>query len=442
MKKILFAAIALIMVMVSCVKDPQYPGVTLNVTRNPTAVQANDDVTVTATIASFGDVTAKLVYTIEENEPVTVEMTPGAEKNVFIGVIPGQADGTKVSYYVEAIGDLVTQSSVMEYVVGAEAVNYKVLRFNELNGNDYDETNGNDKYIEIYNEGVDRINLTGVVLVKDGDSEKPVWTGDENVTIEAGGYLVLYSQKSQAASSCPENLIFSSGLSASKPVRMQLFDPAGEQIDDFNLVTCVTPATASYSFYEGKWYHAPATPGAANVQGEMEVEGLQEGDTPEPPTPDGPDYSKLVLNELNGKQKCIELYNMGDVDLSAENMTMYKDGNDSVPIWIGDARVVVPAHGFVVLYGGDEPAVDYPDIDPIYYFNSGLSPKKVVRIALFEPDGTLRDEFIRGHGEWGDKITDVGESSFSRVPDGGEWKLTDPTLGDNNPLEGEEIPQD
>ena len=443
MKKILFAAIALIMVMVSCVKDPQYPGLTISVTRNPNAVQADDEVVVTATVTSFSDVTAKLVYTIEEKEPVTVEMKAEATKNVFTAVIPGQPDGTKVSYYVEAVGDLIARSAEAEYTVGAEAVNYKVLRINELNGNDYNEENGNNKYIEIYNNGIDKINLKGVTLLKDGANDKPVWVGDENASIEAGGYLVLYSQKATIPDNWPENLVFGSGLSASKPVRMQLFDPSGESISDFNLVTCETPALASYSFIDGNWYHAPATPGTANAEGTALVEGLDNGDTPEPPTPDQPDYTKLVLNELNGNEKCIELYNMGNVDLSAENMTMYKDGNDTVPIWTGDARVVVPAGGYVVLYGGDDPAADHPEIDPIYYFYSGLSPKKVVRIALFMPDGTLRDEFIRGHGQWGDKITDVKEKSFSRVPDGGEWKLTDPTLGGANPTEGgEDIPQD
>ena len=433
MKKILFAAIALIMVMVSCVKDPQYPGVTLNVTRSPMAVQADDDVTITATVTSFNDVTAKLFYTIEEKEPVTVEMKAGDTKNVFTGAIPGQPDGTKVSYYVEAAGGLIARSAEMEYTVGAEAVNYKVLRINELNGNDYNAENGNNKYIEIFNGGLDKINLKGVKLEKDGAS---VWVGDGDASIEAGGYLVLYSQKATIPDNWPANLVFSSGLSASKPVRMQLFDPSGESISDFYLVTCVTPASASYSFIDGKWYHAPATPGAANAEGTAPVEGLDNGDTPVL------DYSKLVLNELNGNQKCIELYNSGTVDLPVENMTMYKDANDTIPIWTGAANMVVPAGGYVVLYGGDDPATDHPDIDPIYYFYSGLSPRKVVRIDLFMPDGTLRDEFIRGHGEWGDKITDVKEKSFSRTPDGGEWKLTDPTLGSANPETGDDIPQE
>ena len=54
MKKIMFVALALLMGLASCVKDKQYPGINIsNVSYAPTAVQADDDVTVTATITSF-----------------------------------------------------------------------------------------------------------------------------------------------------------------------------------------------------------------------------------------------------------------------------------------------------------------------------------------------------------------------------------------------------
>ena len=73
MKKIMFVALALLMGLASCVKDKQYPGINIsNVSYAPTAVQAADDVTVTATITSFKDFTAKLVYSIDEAEKAQV----------------------------------------------------------------------------------------------------------------------------------------------------------------------------------------------------------------------------------------------------------------------------------------------------------------------------------------------------------------------------------
>ena len=350
MKKIMFVALALLVGLASCVKDKQYPGITIsNVSYAPTAVQAEDDVTVTATITSFNEFTAKLIYsyTNENGEeldgltPVTVKMTTGAEKDVYTAVIPAFPNGTTVSFYVEAEGELKAQSPAMEYTVGAVAIDYTVLRLNELNGND--------KFIEIYNSGAEAINLNGVYIEKDGAQN---WLADNTVKIEAGGYLLLYSEDVQAdMPDYPESLIFHSGLSAKKNVRIQLFTPAGESIDDFNLVDidqndpAYIPAPASYSRNaDGNWYYADATPGAANVDGEVALLGLEGGDTPEPPTPDEPDYTNLVLNELNGDAKFIEFYNMGNLDLSLEGMYITKDGVEDDIKWTGDSTHIVPAH--------------------------------------------------------------------------------------------------
>ena len=429
MKKILFAAIALIVLMASCVKDPQYPGVTIsNVTYNPTAVQADIPVTVTATITSFGEFTAKMVYTATDAAPVEVAMTPSDEKNVFNATIPGFANDVTVSFYVEADGELMAKSSVYEYTVGAVALDYSGLRLNEINGND--------KFIELYNGGAELLPLNGVYIEKDNEQ---CWAADNTLILEAGAYLLLYSNKVEADHpDYPANLIFNSGLSEKKPVRIQLFTPAGVSIDDFNLVECVTPATASYSLNaDGLWYHAEATPGAPNVEGTDPVLGLEGGEIP---IPDEPDYTNLVVNELNGDTKFIELYNKGDKDLALEGLYMTKDGGEEA-IWTADATIVAPAHGYVLLYSSKVQA-DHPEVDEHHIFQGGLSAAKTVLITLYMPDGTERDHFSRGTtGEWGQDISSVAPKSFARVPDGGDWKLADPTPDAANPGEGEDIPQ-
>ena len=438
MKKIMIVALALLMGLASCVKDKQYPGINIsNVSYAPTAVQASDDVTVTATITSFKDFTAKLVYVINEESK---ELAMTAAEDVYTAVIPAQPNETKVSFYVQAMnGEVTAVSPTMEYEVGAVAIDYSVLRLNELNGND--------KFIEIYNAGADAINLNGVYIEKDGAQN---WLGDNTVKIDAGAYLVLYSEDVVADHpDVPEALIFHSGLSAKKNVRIQLFTPAGVPIDDFNLTNidandpAYIPAPASYSRNaDGKWYYADATPGAANVDGTVALLGLEGGDTPEPPTPEEPDYTNLVLNELNGTDKFIEIYNKGDMDLSLEGMYIMKDDYVAGATWTADATVVAPAHGYVLLYSEDV-QIDMPDYPENLIFHSGLSSKKTVRITLFMPDNTVRDEFTRGTtGEWGQTISDVKPKSFARTPDGGDWKLADPTPGEANPAEGEDIPQE
>lgn len=436
MKKIMFVALALLMGLASCVKDKQYPGITIsNVTYNPTAVQENDEVTVMATITSFQKIIeAKVVYTID-GESLTLAMTEGTD-NLYKAVIPAFADGTTVSFYVEADNNEVTAASpVMEYTVGAVAVDYSVLRLNELNGND--------KFIEIYNAGADAINLNGVYIEKDGAQN---WIGDNTVKIDAGAYLVLYSEDvTLDHPDVPETLIFHSGLSAKKNVRIQLFTPAGVSIDDFNLTNidandpAYIPAPASYSRNaDGKWYYADATPGAVNVDGTVALLGLEGGDVP--PTPPTPDYTNLVLNELNGDTKFIEIYNKGNVDLSLEGMYIMKDDYVAGATWTADASVVAPAGGYVLLYSEDV-TLDHPEVPETLIFHSGLSAKKTVRITLFMPDGTVRDEYTRGT-EWGLTISNVAPQSFARTPDGGDWKLADPTPGEANPAEGEDIPQE
>ena len=437
----MFVALALLMGLASCVKDKQYPGINIsNVSYTPTAVQAEDDVTVTATITSFKDFTAKLVYmTDEESKAIELAMTESAG-DIYSAVIPALPDGTKVKFHIEAMnGEATAASPEMEYEVGAVAVDYTVLRLNELNGND--------KFIEIYNTGVDPINLNGVYIEKDGTQN---WLADNTVKIEAGGYLLLYSEDVVADHpEYSESLIFHSGLSAKKNVRIQLFTPAGVSIDDFNLTNidandpAYIPAPASYSRNaDGNWYYADATPGAVNVDGTVALLGLEGGDTPEPPTPEEPDYTNVVLNELNGTDKFIEIYNKGNLDLSLEGMYIMKDDYVAGATWTADATVVVPAHGYVLLYSEDVQA-DMPDYPENLIFHSGLSSKKTIRMTLFMPDGTVRDEFTRGTtGEWGQTISDVKPQSYARIPDGGDWKLADATPGAANPATGDDIPQE
>ncbi len=440
MKKILFVALALVLGLVSCVKDKQYPGITItNVSYSPTTVSSNSLVTVTATITCFNTFDATVVYTAN-NITNTLAMTGNGE--TYTAVIPAQPDETTVSFYVEASNaDAKATSATLSYTVGAVQIDYSVLRLNELNGND--------KFIEIFNNGTEPINMNGVYIVKDETATN--WTGTSDVTIEAGGYVVLWSvDVQQDHPEVPEYMIFSSGLSAKKNVRIQLFTPAGAPIDDFNLTQIElngeaygypnNQAPASYSRNANTdWYYSDATPGAVNIDGTNIVLGLEGGVTP-PPTPD---YTNIVLNELNGTTKFIEIYNKGELELSLEGMYITKDGNETDIKWTGDASHVIPAHGYIVLYSIDT-QLDHPELPDNMFFNSGLSSKKTVRIALYMADGTERDVFTRGStGEWGLTISDVKPQSFARTPDGnGDWKLADETPNAANPATGDDIPQE
>lgn len=269
MKKIYFAIITIAVMLcgVSCVKDQMYqgPATISEVNFTPGSVQPWDEVTVTATISDLRSIKSAIVkYTVNGTQ-ATVAMSNSGEK--YTGVIPQQADKAEVNFTVEAVNELgfTTTSDVKKYTVAIGAIDYTKLRLNELNGND--------KFMEIYNTGTTPIPLEGIYIEKDGVTN---WTCDAR-TLGKDEYLLLYSEDVTADHpEQPAALIFHSGLSAKKNVRIQLFTPAGISIDDFNLTAIAKTAKASYSRNDdGKWYHTDATPGAKNIQGSDPVEGLE-----------------------------------------------------------------------------------------------------------------------------------------------------------------------
>ena len=299
----------------------------------------------------------------------------------------------------------------------AQNADYSGLVLNELNGND--------KFIELYNKGTEAIALKGVYIEKDG---KNVWKAGD-ITIEASAYLLLYSE--DVIADYPEHdseLVFSSGLSAKKEVRVQLFTPTGASIDDFNLVNYSTPAPASYSRCPdgtGTWMYADATPGTANAESTTLVDGLadpeiDEGDNEATPV----DYSGLVLNELNGNDKFIELYNKGTEAIALKGIYIEKDGKN---VWkAGD--ITIEASAYLLLYSEDVIAEEHPDYEGSgLVFSSGLSAKKAVRVQLFTPQGVSLDDF---------NLVDYStpaSASYSRCPDGtGAWTYADATPGAAN----------
>ena len=287
MKKIMFVALALLVGLASCVKDKQYAGIKISsVKYAPTQVTENDDVTVTATIACLQAFTAKLYYVINDGDLISVDMTEADD--VYTAVIPAQPLGTIVKFHVEAKNnEFVEVSGDTEYEVvengitppGPQTGDYTNLVLNELNGQDHK------KFIEIYNAGPVAINMEGVTIYK--DTEKLIWTGNSAVNVEAGDYLLLFSEDVFLDYDMDTTLyMFHSGLSAKKNVRIELKSPTGECVGNFNLTNIELNGEAygylsnqapdSYSRNaDGKWYYSEATPSAVNIDGENLVLGLE-----------------------------------------------------------------------------------------------------------------------------------------------------------------------
>ena len=164
----------------------------------------------------------------------------------------------------------------------------------------------------------------------------------------------------------------------------------------------------------------------------------------------------IVLNELSGADKFIELYNTTDKEISLEGVYLVKydsskEGGKSTT-WTGAAGMKIAAKGFVVLESSDlaDPAEDG---DPSYAYESenhvfkgGLSGKKNVFIELYSAADEKLSEFKRGEeGAGWNQVSGFNNDkkhTFSRVPDGtGEFVYADPTKGAANGAKVADIEQ-
>ena len=162
----------------------------------------------------------------------------------------------------------------------------------------------------------------------------------------------------------------------------------------------------------------------------------------------------VVLNELSGADKFIELYNTTDKEVSLEGLCLVKydsskDGGKSTT-WTGKAGMKIAAKGYVVLESSDlaDPAEDgnpdYAYESANHVFKGGLSGKKNLKIELVDANENVLDVFARGEeGAGWNQVAGFNNDkkhTFSRVPDGtGEWAYADPTKGAANGAKVAEI---
>ena len=171
----------------------------------------------------------------------------------------------------------------------------------------------------------------------------------------------------------------------------------------------------------------------------------------------GTKVTGVVLNELSGADKFIELYNTTDKEISLEGLSIVKydaskDGGKSTT-WTGKAGMKIAAKGYVVLESSDlaDPAEDgdpnYAYESANHVFKGGLSGKKNLKIELVDANENVLDVFARGEeGAGWNQVAGFNNDkkhTFSRVPDGtGAWAYADPTKGAANGAKVAEIEQE
>ena len=284
---------------------------------------------------------------------------------------------------------------------------------------------GGTDWIELYNASDEAMDLTGY-HVQDSKGTDEEYTFPSGSSIAAKGFLVL------------EEGTFEFGISGGGD-EIKVLDENYSVIDDVNVPEMEDGFTyartedggSSWEIVEG------GTKGRSNGGTPDErPEDPDDGDNPDDDQPSGVDYAALRLNELNGNDKFIELYNSSDADIDIAGVYFTKDDEDTFTAAEG---TVVPAKGFLTVWSEKADALEEnPGLAPVFEF--GLSADKSVKIELFAPDGTSLDVFKNlsvSLGEtWGEDdgmYDSKDKGSFARETDGtGDWYIMTATEGESN----------
>lgn len=134
-------------------------------------------------------------------------------------------------------------------------------------------------------------------------------------------------------------------------------------------------------------------------------------------------YENLVLNELNGHDKFIEIFNKGTEAVLLKGVYIQKDGKS---VWTAPENQSLAVGAYLLLYSINE-KIKKPEHPEELFFEGGLSAKKAVRVQLFSPSSVSLDDFNLVNFE------KVAPASYSRWENGsGKWVYAAATPGAAN----------
>lgn len=275
------------------------------------------------------------------------------------------------------------------------------------------EVSPNTKKLEFFNTGKEEIDLKGCYLVKDGGDR---W--DFPAVKLGAGKVIVYTAKSTDPKEGP-----SFGMSATKGFKLELFNSKDAALD------VLDNSKGSEKFFEfdesqadqtlgrkadgdGQWViFNPGSIGESNSKGTF----VQNWGEKVEPKPAGPEV--VTLNEINGNDKFIEIFNGSKSDSDISGVKILKDGKD---VWTAAENTILKAGEYYLLYsedvvveGGAQAGYDAAKV-----FNSGLSSKKAVQVTLTKGDGTTIDDFNLAEHPTGKAI----KGSYGRNKDG-KWYI-------------------
>jgi hypothetical protein len=289
------------------------------------------------------------------------------------------------------------------------------IKINEAYSNGGRATYGTLDWVELYNNSDAVVNISGYVLYDKIDKSEKV-TIPSGTTIAARGFFTI-----------DVDVDGGFGLSSGGDV-VYLEDAEGKLVDNIEF-GALTP--------EQSWARVPDGSDDSKVQ--TPTPNASNNDVAAPPVEAVVDYTGLVINEVDGNGKFIELYNSSTTTVPLAGVTLKKDEESTW--WTGGAASIT-AGGYYVISNGNQSGITADETTGA----SGISAKKNVKFELFVPDNdTPVDAFARrtSSGNWGDDTSpDYSKTtpkySFSRCPDGtGNFGLAVPSSNAANPATAE-----
>jgi len=146
------------------------------------------------------------------------------------------------------------------------------------------------------------------------------------------------------------------------------------------------------------------------------------------------DYSPLIVNEIDGNFKFVEIYNSGTKDIPMKGVKL--DRNNGASSWTGTDTDVMPAGSYrlVAFNAATTEVTSSPAYNASWVVSSGISANQGLIIVLKDPNGNIISGFQRGDASnlgVSSSVSTNTSASYSRMSDG-TWAYATQTPGAAN----------
>ena len=309
---------------------------------------------------------------------------------------------------------------------------------------------GEQKYVEIHNKGSVSVSLYGLFLDRNEGASDYFFKSTD--VIPAGAYRLILFNSTTIVAANPgyvEGWRVSSGISDQQTISIRLITVNGDVVGSFQRGVAPWGSTdgverqRNYSYSrmnDDSWAYAAFTPGVASGEKLLEITSpgyladgngnLNDVDPIEPVDPAL--FKDIILTEICGDQKFVEIYNKGSEDVPLVGLRLVR--NEGASSYTFKASDIIPAGAYrLILFNETQIDKTNPGCVEGWTVSSGISNQQTLSIQLITVSKDVVSSFQRGAAPWGETegVERKQEYSYSRM-DNGEWSYSGPTPGAPN----------